>query len=151
MASEQQRNVVQSLLKDQPGDYNERYDELLKLSHMVHQEMAKVLTPALNDYAQSRELPDLSSRRTFAAKLNEDLKRLHLAIRCTKTDRPAILIADWRNNRHGDVAALRFRLQVHGEMGNTYKTFTSNEMPEFDLMEDAVRIETLARSIRRPG
>ena len=144
------RTALQSVLAGLPEDYPSRYAELVKMSHVFHQEIAKSLEPAIAVQAKAAEVPDLAERRSQVTRLNEDLRRLHLALRCPKTQRPAILIADIRTNREGETEGLRFRLQVHGEAGKTFKSFSSNGLPPLDLMEDAVRIETFSRSLRKP-
>lgn len=142
---EQRRKHIVALLQGLPTDYAARYAEITKISHLFHEAIAHSLEPALAKFADSNESDDLESRRRLVTTINEDLRKLHLAIRCPKTHRPAILIADSKDDHH---KILRYRLQVHDDADGTVKTWTSREFPPLELMESQHRVENLSRLFR---
>jgi HEAT repeat protein len=106
------------------------------------QEFAQRLTPLLNTHLRRAPQDTYIEKQAIASWVNAELRALGLAIRCPKTGRPAILIADIRS---GGAETSRFRLEVVNENGRRERTFTTaHNLPELELIEDSPRLEGLA-------
>jgi len=148
MAEEQDdqwRRKIRSMLQDMPAAYPSRYAAVSKISHIVHEEIARGLGSSLLEHLKKNESSDLTARRDLMTAVNEDLRSLHLAIRCPRTQRPAILIADSKDAEH---KILRYRLQVYDNVHGAVKTWTSSQLPPLELMEAQHRIENLSKPFR---
>lgn len=131
------RHVRELLAATEPTEYPAFFDHLLALAVAVREELAARLSPKLS--AQVRTMPHetYAEKQELAKWVNGQLRQLGLAVRCPKTGRPAILLAD-----HGpDPQKGRFQVQtVHDRK----RTLSSVELPEFvpmpaDLRQDYVK------------
>lgn len=142
------RQSIRAQISVLPERYEDRVRALESLRHVLHEEFAQSLRPAFNHRLERVEQDDLSGAQLACTTLNADLRRLGLAIRCGKTGKPAILLAEARSES-GDAA--RFRLQVRNDDGRFVKTLSSNAAPSVELMPDPLREESLARGPRSTG
>lgn len=131
------RRVLELLAATEPTEYPAFFDHLLALAVAVREELAARLSSRLA--AQVRAMPHetYAEKQELAKWVNGQLRQLGLAVRCPKTGRPAILLAD-----HGpDPEKGRFQVQtVHDRK----RTLSSVGLPEFipmpaDLRQDYVK------------
>jgi hypothetical protein len=137
------RRAFAGLLEDK--DYADLTKSATDVEHYFFRELAARLQPALNAYLQTRPSESYADKQDIASWVNNELHKHRLAIRCPKTGKPANLIADVQG---GEDSPSRFRLDVRGDDGNRVRTFSSRELFELELMEDALREEPLARKYR---
>ena len=142
-----QRAAVRTLLGDLPDGYVERYAKLKAVGRVFHDELAAALQPAVAADAQRLPGLDLAQRRGWASDRNEELRALHLAFRCPRTGRPAALIVDTKD---ADPSHMRYRFQVY-EGSRAVKTLTSTSLPQLEIVQDDLRVESLAHLGRRGG
>lgn len=111
------RHVRELLAATEPTEYPAFFDHLLALAVAVREELAARLSPKLS--AQVRTMPHetYAEKQELAKWVNGQLRQLGLAVRCPKTGRPAILLAD-----HGpDPQKGRFQVQtVHDRKRRTF-------------------------------
>lgn len=119
---------------------------LRELTSLTKDEVAARLEPAMGRHLKDLPQDTYEERQSLASWVNGTLRELGLAIRCPKTGKPAILVAD---RRGGDDESVRMRLEVRAEDGRRIRTFTSNDLPTLRLMQDVPRPEGLARRVGR--
>lgn len=121
------------------ADYEVLFGHLLALAVLVREELADRLAPRLNEHAKSLPQATYAEKQELAKWVNGQLRQLGLAVRCPKTNRAAILLADHGPNPEKG----RFQVQtVHDRK----RTLSSVELPEFGLMPADLRQDHL-----RPG
>lgn len=135
------RATMRSTFERCPADYRQARGEATEIIHAFHDELARALTPRLNGVIATMPKAALADRRALASWCNSELRELGLAIKCPRTGRPAILVADSRDGEQG-----RFRLQVRDERGTVHRTWTSSAptLPELELVRDVHRREAFA-------
>jgi hypothetical protein len=136
------RTELRKQLARLPNDFASAKAGVEALSHAFHQEIAEALGPKLAAYLKTVPQATYENRKLLSSWCNHELHALHLCIRCPKTGRPSILVADIRGT---DDDTSRFRLQSRGEEGQAIRTYTSKELPYFELMEDPPRREGASR------
>jgi hypothetical protein len=113
-----------------------------KMRHVFHEVLASAMQPRLNASLQATPHETYQQKQAMASWVNAELhNRLGLTIRCPRTGRSAILVADIRD---AEKQASRLRLEVHYPGRKKERTYTSSgSIPELQLMEDPPRIEPL--------
>jgi hypothetical protein len=126
------RRVRELLAATEPTEYQAFFDHLLALAVAVREELATRLSPRLS--AQVRAVPHdtYAEKQELAKWVNGQLRQLGLAVRCPKTGRAAILVADLGPNPEKG----RFQIQtVHDRK----RTLSSVDLPDFSLMPADLR------------
>jgi hypothetical protein len=103
--------------------------------------LAETLAPVLNAQLQSLPQETYEQKRSLASWTNHELHQLGLTIKCPRTGKPAILLADLRSQ---DDDTGRFRLEVRGDGSRRVRTYCGAELPDLELMEEPPRRETFA-------
>jgi hypothetical protein len=140
------RRSLQTALAAAGPDPARQLERLQQVRLAFQQELAAVAEPAFNAVLRSRDEDDLEVRRELASWANELLRSLNLAVRCGRTGRPATIVID---SRGPEDASGRFRLELRDADGRVIRTLASKARPEFSLMPDPPRTESMARSYRR--
>lgn len=128
------------------GDYESKRTAARKLIHTFKVSLAKLLQAPLNDHLKTLPQATTKEKQTLATWLNEQLREFGLAIKCPKTNRPSILIAD--KVRKTDERG-RFRLENRDEANALVRTSTSRELPAIELIEDSPRTEGMVDFLKR--
>jgi hypothetical protein len=114
------------------ADYSAFFDHLLALAVAVREELAARLAPRLAVQARAMPHGTYAEKQELAKWVNGQLRQLGLAVRCPKTGRAAILVADHGPNPEKG----RFQVQtVHDRK----RTLSSVELPEFALLPADLR------------
>ena len=87
---------------------------------------------SINERLADLEPSTLPQKQEFAKSLNAELRSLGLAIRCPKTNRPSILLANPANHP----AIGRFQLQHRGMDGKPKRPFSTANLKSVILMPD---------------
>lgn len=127
-------------------DYDRRYAQLTALRHVAHEEIAQALQPVFDQRLHEMPQSDLESKRQLCSWANDQLKTLGLAVRCEKTGRPGILVAN--PYRVGDQGG-RYRLELRDEGGRMSRSYSGNNLPPLRLMEHSIRREPFAAKYRQ--
>jgi hypothetical protein len=117
-------------------------EEFKQLERDYRLALAKMLQPLLNKELSARPQETYSEKQALATWVNRRLKEIGLAIKCPKTGKPAIVLADVK---HGGSDVSRFRIEIRDDAGKKVRTFTSRALPELNLMEDEPRREPLVK------
>src|SRR5665213_3834754 len=125
-----------------PDDCVACHARIEELSAAFRWEIAEAMQRRLNAHLKTLPHETFEERKLIASFVNMELRELGLTIRCPKTGKPAILIADVKDAEHDKG---RFRLQVCDEKGKNKRTVTCYGMIELELMPDAPRKEGMAR------
>ncbi len=125
---------------DKGPKYEEFYRNLVESSHAFRAQVAASLQPMLNANIKTRPQEHYDDKQHLASWVNAQLRDLGLAIKCPKTGRPGILVADLKGS---ESEISRFRLEVRGEDGKRSRTTSWRSLPDLDLMEDESRQEPL--------
>jgi hypothetical protein len=133
------------MLSELPLDYAGFSKRATAMSHGFRAELAKAMEPRLNQYLRTLPSETYAEKQSLCSWVNGQLHDLGLAIRCPRTQRPAILVADVQG---GPDSASRFRLDIRTESGQRTKTLSARQLPSLDLMEDEVRPEPIAKRTR---
>lgn len=133
---------LRSRLAALPRDFADAKPIVEAMSRAFHREIAETLGPKLGVYLKTAPQATYEQRKLLSSWCNHELHSLHLCIRCPKTGRASILVADIRGNADD---TSRFRLQSRGEQGQTIRTYSSKELPHFELIEDPPRREGASR------
>jgi hypothetical protein len=104
--------------------------------------MASALVPLFNVHVQSLPAESIQQKRDIASWCNRELHELNLAIRCPRTNKPAILVADTRYD--GDIKG-RFRLSVRDEGGHLIRSGSWSDVPTLELIQASPRLEPFAK------
>ncbi len=115
-----------------PVEYPACFDHLLALAVAVREELAGRLGPRLLAHARSLPQAAYAEKQELAKWVNGQLRQLGLAVRCPKTGRAAILLADHGPNPEKG----RFQVQTAHDRK---RTLSSVELPEFALMPADLR------------
>lgn len=129
-----------------PQEYGELINDLGRIRSAVTQQIGRQLESVMSDHWRSQPAETLEQKQEICKAANADLRRLGLAILCPKTNKPAILVADYRE---GDGSASRFRFQVEADSGGRTRTVASGTFPELKLIEAPVREEPFVSWTRR--
>ena len=136
------RKVFGTLVASLPADYPGFTATAAEMDRCLRSEVAAALQSRLNAHLLSFPHETYAEKQEIASWVNEELRRLGLAIRCPKTGEPAILVADVQG---GVDSPSRFRLEITDKDGRRARTFSSRNLPELELREDTVRPEPFAR------
>lgn len=139
-------SAIRDVLSELPVNYEESHRLLSAFRSVVLDEMAATLQPRLTKHLSQIPQETYVQKQAVASWVNHELRSLGLAIRCPKTGKPAILVADLRGD---DDSGSRFRLEIRADDGRRTRTYSSKELPALDLMADAVREEPFAKSAVR--
>ncbi len=147
------RATWQSRVAETVRGLPEGYADARVMAMALRQELVAALAaavqPRLNAHLRSMPHETYGEKQALATWVNHELhNELGLAIRCPRTGRPAILIADTRDGK--DVQG-RFRLEVHDERGRKARTYTASALPDLELMADPPRRESFFRWPTGPG
>jgi hypothetical protein len=145
---QQWRRTIQSLLADLPLDFVDMSWTATALGHCFKNELAAKLQSPLNTHLRALPRATYAEKQSIASTVNGYLRDYGLAIRCPKTNKPAILIADVEG---GPDSPSRFRFEVRAESGRRIRTVSSRELPELVLMEDTIRPEPFSKGRTRSG
>jgi hypothetical protein len=125
-----------------PPDYPALFERLHGLATVVREELAARLGPALAVHLKTLSQGTYAEKQDLAKWVNGQLRQLGLAVRCPKTNRAAILLADHGPNPEKG----RFQVQtVHDRK----RTLSSVELPEFGLMPADLRQDHLRPERRK--
>lgn len=138
---------VRDITSSMPLIYEERQKLVASLSDGIRSTIAAAIEPTLNAYLATLPHATYEDKQRMATWVNGQLRGLALAIRCPKTGKPAILIADVRAEAE---TGGRFRLEVRGDQGRRVRTSSSNRLPELQLMADIPRLEPFAKWDGKP-
>ena len=130
------------LAKARPTGYLAAVTEAKELVSLTKQEIIARITPLLNAQVSAMPSENYGDKQKIASWVNGELRQLGLAIRCPKTNHPAILVADVRGGEH---EISRFRLEIRDDSGNRKRTWSSHSITELTLMEDSPREEPIAK------
>ncbi len=149
--NQSQRQVIQSLFSDLPPTYGARWQALLQLRDIFHQEMATCLQPSLNQYLSKQQPANSGEKDNLAAHVTHDLRMLGLAIRSPVSPDPARLSVAGVRKR--GISSIKYRLESIMK-GPRQSDPTFDEIPIIELRSDPMRCQTLPltlRSSRRGG
>ena len=141
---EEWTKTFRKMFSQLPDEFAEASRLAKELSTVFHSEMARELSASFNAHIQSLPQNSYDDKQSIATWANRELHRLHLAIRCPKSGKPALLIANYR--QRGDDRP-RFKIECRHSEGRT-NTIFSGALPELELIEDPPRQEPLAREQR---
>jgi hypothetical protein len=132
--------IKELLDENAPEAFAKTFAKVSELLLLARQEMAERLSGPLNTKVHRMPQETYEQKKSIASWVNATLREVGLAIRCPKTGRPAILIADIRNSPED---SSRFRLEITEEDGRKVRTWSSNNLTdlEFELREDQPRKE----------
>lgn len=131
---------VQEIMRDVKSDYTSKKELFLELNHNLRQSAASALQAPFNSHLHTMPQSTPADKKTIAIWVNAQLRELGLAIRCPRTARPSVLIADVKEGRS---KIGRFRFENRDESGAKQRTSTSEALPELELMEDLPRREPI--------
>jgi hypothetical protein len=114
------RTTFGELLKDAPADYSRRYQQFGILREAFYEQLGRLLAPALRDYLRSQPQDTLDAKTMLANRLNEDLRRIGLAILCPRTGKPAMLAVS--SGKDDATGRGYFALEVQDNAGNSVQT-----------------------------
>ncbi len=136
------REAFRSVLAELPKPYLEAAPFASAMRQVFHEELAWAMEPRLNEHLRNLPSATYEDKKALSSWANRELHyELGLTIRCPRTRKPAILVADLRDAR-GE--ASRFRLSVPREGGRSEKTLSSVALPELNLMMDPPRREAFS-------
>lgn len=137
--------ALRSALDELPRDYRSRYKQVGALRHAILREFASAIQAPLNDYLQSLPQETVEEKRDIAKRVNSDLRKLNLSVRCPVTRLPATLVAEPGHlNRTS-----KFRFQSFDASGHRWQKGVSHKVPLLELIEAPPREESLAMRRRR--
>jgi hypothetical protein len=129
-----------------PPEFGKRYEAIKEKSRRFAHEKASRLQHDLNLEARSMPHETYADKQALAAWVNEHLHGIGLALKCPKTGRPALLVADVKDKK-GDIS--RFRFEITDERGRKKRTYTSRTLPELELIEAEPRREPLRERAKK--
>jgi hypothetical protein len=129
-----------------PPEFGKRYEAIKEKSRRFAQEKASRIQYDLNLEVQSMPQETYTDKQALAAWINEHLHGIGLALKCPKTGRPAIIVADVKDKK-SDIS--RFRFEITDERGRKRRTFTSRTLPQLELIEAEPRREPLRERARK--
>jgi hypothetical protein len=130
------------LQQSYPENFSQLLNSARELRTAFHVSAASFLQKPFNVHLQSMPHETYEQKQAMASWANSQLRQLGLAIKCPKTGKPAILLADIKD---ANAVAGRFRLETRDDSGKRVRTLSSRVLPKFELMEDQVREEPLAQ------
>lgn len=140
------RAALRKLLpaKQQPPEA--RMAALGALQSALVNELATDLQEPLQSMIEQMPADTRAEKQAICTFVNGTLRRLGMAIRCPKTGRPALLVAD---QKQADSDISRFRLEIRDEAGKKTRTFSSTTLPTLELRQDEPRSEPLVEWTQR--
>ena len=113
-----------------PHNYASFYESVSQLQHAVMSDIAKAMQQRLNNHV--RELPQysLEDKRNLSSTINQDLRGLHLCLKCPTTGLPATLIGSYRDDEE---RSSRFRFNVQ-EQGRTVQKGVFHKLPDLEVI-----------------
>jgi hypothetical protein len=126
------RTALQQLTLRLPSEFGAFREEAVELERVFLQLIAERLQNQFNHFLRQIPHETLEQKRNLAKFANAELQRLGLAIRCPKTGRSALLVADG----YGDEVGGRFTLKIQLECGRETHRTHSYELPVLQLMAD---------------
>lgn len=128
------RAIVRRIVEREPAGFTDRVRHARALRSSVQHELVALLEPALNAHLSGMPQDTLEEKRHLASWVNHELHSLGLGIRCPKTGRPAVLVAN--PGRSGDEGeASRFRIESRDERGKKHQSPSLGWVPELELVE----------------
>lgn len=113
-----------------PPGFQDSIDDLLAIREIFQRELARAVEPRLNSQIEQMPRSTVDECRLTAARCNEWLRRLGLAIRDPRTGRAGVLLADAKAGHSPDP---RFRIQTRSQ-GQESRTNVSAEHPRLELI-----------------
>jgi hypothetical protein len=139
--------ALESLLRQLPENYSDRYAALQKIRHAFHLQMATVFEAALNAHLAEKPQETRQERQELTGWINQQLRDIGLCVQCPKTKEPAFLVVDWQYA--DDPESTRFRFAIRSETGKSCHTAARRKLPHLHLVEHPPRIESFAKYYRR--
>jgi hypothetical protein len=132
--------IKELLNENAPEAFAKTYAKVAEVMLLTRREMAERLSGPLSAKVHRMPQETYEQKKSIASWVNSTLREVGLAIRCPKTGRPAILIADIRNSPED---SSRFRLEITDEDGRKVRTWTGSNLTdlELELREDEPRKE----------
>lgn len=126
------RKTIRSILAQIPVEFSERRSRLAIMSDAYREEIAHGLQSAMNTKLQKLPQKSYDEKRELAIWANGVLRPFGLAFKCPKTGRPSMLhVHPGRHPERG-----RFQLENVDDDGRFVRPFSSNDLPELELMPD---------------
>ena len=120
-------------------DLGSSIERLHKAQELFHEAVAIRFAPVLNQEISRLPKGTLEEKRAVCRIVNDSLRALGLAIRCPKTEQPAMLFAN-----HGADQG-RFQITLIAPDGNPSRTVSTINLPELKLRphlyRDTVRMQ----------
>ncbi|HKQ48575.1 MAG TPA: hypothetical protein VJZ71_10940 [Phycisphaerae bacterium] len=113
-------------------EYEQARNRAVAMCDKVRIDAARLLEPALAAEASRQPQRTYDEKKTLAKWVNAELRRIGLAIRCPRTGRPSLLLA----NAGGQPGIGRFHLEHTDAEGRRHRSVTSVALPELKLMPD---------------
>lgn len=131
--TEKLRSQFQAILNTDPkASYKDVYQHIARAKTLFHEEMAKALQPMLNAEVSRKPINEFDDKRTIAGWIMDQLRPLHLAVRCPKTGEPSAIIADIGRAEY-DLG--RFRFEVTDDRRGRIHTYSATDLPTLTLCE----------------
>ena len=111
---------LRALVGRLPADYEHALVEAKALTHQFQAALATAIEGQLSAFIESAPHQTLGDKRAIAARVNFDLRNIHLCFRCPKTGHEAILVADSPHGEHSPTS--RLRLESKNEAGHRVRT-----------------------------
>ena len=129
-----------------PAAYDECRNKMRDLNLAFKSELASTFQTRFNHHIQTLPQNSYAEKQALASLVNHELHELDLTIKCPKTGKPAILVADIKDGHDG---TSRFRLEIRSDDGRKVRTRTSTQLFDLELMAAMPRAEGLARWDRK--
>jgi hypothetical protein len=125
---EAERQFLRQLLSGLPARYEERYEALLRLRRIFHEEAGLALQTELRAHAREQPQDTHADRESLIRVLSEDLQRLGLTLECPQTGSRATLasLADDPRNRY------QFLVRLPG--GRESPSIATPDLPDLHLV-----------------
>jgi hypothetical protein len=138
---------IKAIVEDSsPRDWPAAASQGKELLSLAKRLVAHRLAVPLNARLQKQPQDSYQEKQEIVSWVNKELRELGLAIRCPRTGRPAILVADFRDNADD---SSRFRFESRNDDNRRTRTFSGNHLTDLVLIEDELRPEPFAK--KSPG
>jgi hypothetical protein len=134
------RAALRKLLPGRQAPPAARMVAIGELQSAIVNELASDFQEPLQAVIEQMPAETRAEKQAICTFVNGTLRRLGMAIRCPKTGRPALLVAD---QKQADSDISRFRLEIRDEAGKKSRTFSSTTLPTLELRQDEPRSEPL--------
>lgn len=142
----QKQKAIESLFDGLPATLPDRYSALEAIRRAFYAELAKQFQPTLNEFARAQPQASHRDWSDLATSVNRMVRHLGMAIVCPRTHAPATLVVDTK--RDGGRTTLRYRFHTINRSGRRTPTFTSYELPDFELCQAPTRVEALSKEFK---